>query len=115
MFVSLDAIACSAFISSSAVCVCPGCRIENIRTQNRQCRTQKPLAFGVEDALNVNTHTLAATQMFLERRVKGPCVAAHAVYHDEQYFKAVTGLTDTKWIACKRTETTVKFSPWQQA
>jgi hypothetical protein len=113
--VSLDAIACFAVICSSAVCVCPGCRIQDIRTQNRHCRRQKPLASGVEDALNVNTHALPAPQMFLERRVKGPCVAAHAVYHDEQYFKAVTGLTDTKWIACKRTETTVSFSPWQQA
>ncbi len=52
---------------------------------------------------------MSVMQMFLERRLKGPCVAAHAVYHDEQYFKAVTGLTNTKWIECKRTETTVRY------
>lgn len=47
--------------------------------------------------------------MFLERRVRGASLAAHGVYHDEQYFRAVTGLTDVKWIACKRTETTVRI------
>lgn len=69
----------------------------------------------IDDALNVSTHAMAASQMFLERRLKGPSVAAHAVYHDEQYFKAATGLTDTKWIECKRTETTVRPSTWQHA
>ena len=82
---------------------------------NTEQAMQEPKPSGVDDALNVNTHATAATQMFLGRRVKGPSVAAHAVYHDEQYFKAVTGLTDTKWIECKRTETTVSPSPWQHA
>jgi len=47
------------------------------------------------------------TQMFLERRLKGACVAAHAAYHDEAYFRELTGLPDVKWIHDKRTETTV--------
>ena len=46
--------------------------------------------------------------MFLERRIKGPCLASHAAYSDEDYFRSVTGLPYTKWIHCKRTETTVR-------
>ncbi|CAK0785161.1 hypothetical protein CVIRNUC_008367 [Coccomyxa viridis] len=44
-------------------------------------------------------------KVFLERRIRGASVAAHAVYHDEEYFKEVTGLSDVKYIYCKRTET----------
>lgn len=47
-------------------------------------------------------------QMFLERRLKGAALASHAVYSDEDYFRSVTGLPFTKWIHCKRTETTVR-------
>lgn len=50
------------------------------------------------------------TQMFLERRLKGACVAAHAAYHDEAYFRELTGLPDVKWIHDKRTETTVTLT-----
>ena len=50
---------------------------------------------------------LLALQVFLERRIRGASVAAHAVYHDEEYFKEVTGLSDVKYIYCKRTETLV--------
>lgn len=46
-------------------------------------------------------------QMFLERRLKGASVAAHAAYHDEEYFRELTGLPDVKWIHDRRTETTV--------
>ena len=49
-----------------------------------------------------------AMQMFLERRIMGPCIAAHGVYYDEEYFRGVTGLPDVKWIHCKKTETTVR-------
>ena len=45
--------------------------------------------------------------MFLERRLKGACMAAHAAYYDEEYFRGVTGLPAVKWIHCKKTETTV--------
>ncbi|CAL5222891.1 g5320 [Coccomyxa viridis] len=45
-------------------------------------------------------------KMFLERRLKGAALASHAVYSDEDYFRSVTGLPFTKWIHCKRTETT---------
>ena len=51
---------------------------------------------------------LLAVQVFLERRIRGASVAAHAVYHDEEYFKEVTGLSDVKYIYCKRTETLVR-------
>lgn len=66
------------------------------------------MAVGSQYATSVNCPVmLLALQVFLERRIRGASVAAHAVYHDEEYFKEVTGLSDVKYIYCKRTETLV--------
>ena len=65
------------------------------------------MTYRVFHMIHLQNATSFAMQMFLERRLKGAALASHAVYSDEEYFRSVTGLPFTKWIHCKRTETTV--------